>query len=528
MEESRGSGCGPKGYADETEVTVNGKVRRAVKGTTLGELLKKEGLAMPCAGMGRCGKCRVRAEGVLGEPDVVERKKLSPQELAGHVRLACRTVILGPSRVEWEKEAGMEIRLGENASLGKGKPLFHRLGAAVDVGTTTLAAQLYAEEGLLAQAGMENPQRAYGADVISRVERSLAGEGKELKRAVCGGIGELLHELVDRAGVPVGQIDTLVITGNTSMLYLLTGRNPESLSHAPFRADWLAGEWTEGKTLALPCPDAKVYFPPCISAFVGADITCAMLHTGLCSAVKPELLTDIGTNGEIVLNKDGKLFCCSTAAGPAFEGAGLSCGMPGEEGAIFRVECKGNGFECGVIGDGPAKGICGSGVVDAVSCLLQSGRLDETGFLEDRAVLTGGTILTGGTMPPGRVELLQEDIRKIQLAKGAINAGIRTMLHRADLPLKDLSRLLVAGGFGSSMDIKNAIAIGLLPDMARERIVICGNAALNGAADLLLDGSRRKTAEEIARKAVTVELSTDEYFKESYMEGMLFPEEGND
>ena len=498
---------------EATEVTVNGKIFRAEKGTNLGELLRKEGLAMPCAGMGRCGKCRVHAQGELSEPDAVERKKLSEQELAEHIRLACRTVILGPCRVEWEREAGMEVRLGEKASFGKGEPLFDRLGAAVDVGTTTLAAQLYAKEGLLAQAGVENPQKAYGADVISRVERSLAGEGQELKSAVCGGIGELLRELADRAGVLPEQIDTLVITGNTSMLYLLTGRSPECLSHAPFQADWLAGEWIKADALGLPCPNARVYFPPCISAFVGADITCAMLHTGLGDAVEPELLADIGTNGEIVLNKGGELFCCSTAAGPAFEGAGLSCGMPGKDGAIFRVEWNGSSLESSVIGGGEAKGICGSGVVDAVSCLLRSGWMDETGFLEEEAVLAEG------------VELLQEDIRKIQLAKGAIFAGMQTMLHRAALPAREVSRILVAGGFGSSLNIKNAISIGLLPDVEEERVVICGNAALDGAADLLLDGDRRKAAEELARRAVTVELAADEYFKSSYMDGMLFPDE---
>ena len=460
-----------EGAAEETDVTVNGRILRAAKGTTLGELLKKEGLAMPCAGMGRCGKCRVRAEGRLSEPDAVEQQKLSAKELSGNIRLACRTVILGPCQVEWETERDMEIRLGDRASFGGGEPLFDRLGAAVDVGTTTLAAQLYGENGLLAQTGLENPQKAYGADVISRVERSLAGEGE--------------------------------------------GRSPECLSHAPFQADWLAGEWTDGKALGLPCPDARVYFPPCISAFVGADITCAMLHTGLGESAEPELLADIGTNGEIVLNQGRELFCCSTAAGPAFEGAGLSCGMPGKEGAIFRVEWKDGHLESSVIGGGPAKGICGSGVVDAVSCLLQSGWLDETGFLEEDAVLAEG------------VELLQEDIRKIQLAKGAISAGIRTMLHRAGLPVERLAKVLVAGGFGSSLNMKNAISIGLLPDMEKERVVICGNAALNGAADLLLDGSRRNAAEELARRTVTVALAADEYFKNSYMEGMLFSDEEN-
>lgn len=300
------------------QVTLNGEAVPVPKGMVVGDLLKERGLSMPCAGMGRCGKCRVRATGALGEPTAAEREKLSPQELEEHLRLACQTVILGPCQVEWEQAAGMAVQLGGKAALGK-VPLFSQLGVALDFGTTTLAAQLYGRKGLLAQAGCGNPQEPYGADVISRIQRALAGEGEALQKAVCQGISQLVCSLAEQAGVPVEQIDTVVITGNTSMLYLLTGRDPQCLSHAPFQADWLAGDSLPAAALGLPCPEAQVVFPPCVSAFVGADITCAMLQAGLGESPQPELLVDIGTNGEIALSAGGKLLCCSTAAGPAFE-----------------------------------------------------------------------------------------------------------------------------------------------------------------------------------------------------------------
>lgn len=283
------------------QVTLNGEAVPVPKGTVVGDLLKERGLAMPCAGMGRCGKCRVRATGALGEPTAAEREKLSPQELEERLRLACQTVILGPCQVEWEQAAGMAVQLGGKAALGK-EPLFSQLGVALDLGTTTLAAQLYGREGLLAQAGCGNPQEPYGADVISRIQRALAGEGEALQKAVCQGISQLVCSLAEQAGVPVEQIDTVVITGNTSMLYLLTGRDPQCLSHAPFQADWLAGDSLPAATLGLPCPEAQVVFPPCVSAFVGADITCAMLQAGLGESPQPELLVDIGTNGELALS----------------------------------------------------------------------------------------------------------------------------------------------------------------------------------------------------------------------------------
>ena len=295
------------------------------------------------------------------------------------------------------------------------------------------------------------------------------------------------------------------------MLYFFTGRDPSALSHAPFAADWLAGEWLTAEQLGLPGLQARAWLPPCASAFVGADITTAMLSVRTEKPGNDRLLVDIGTNGEIVLWRQEGIFCCSTAAGPAFEGAGLKMGMQGTDGAVAHVRVTENGLAAEVIGDKEPIGICGSGVIDAVSCLLQTEDLDETGYLEhEEAVIAG------------EVRLFQEDIRKVQLAKSAICAGIKTMLHRAGMQPSELQELLVAGGFGSFIHLENAIAIGLLPEVELEKITVTGNAALMGAAMLLLDKEKLPEAERLAAAAQTVDLASDAFFKESYMEGMLF------
>lgn len=449
-----------------------------------------------------------------------ERALLTEQELRDGIRLACRARVEGDCRIQLagkgEAVVQQEIRavLPENGK--QRRPLFGRLGAAVDIGTTTMAACLYEEGGLAAQAGMENPQLRFGADVISRIEKSLAGEGEALAEAVRSGIGELISRMAREAGRDAAQVDALVITGNTAMLYLLTKRSPDCLSHAPFQADWLGDAWLEGRELDLPCGAARVYLPPCIGSFVGADTAAAILATELCEEDKIRLLVDIGTNGEVALWKDGVLRCCSTAAGPAFEGTGLSMGMAGRTGAVAHVRLPqpGGELEAQVIGQTAPEGICGSGVVDAVACLLRSGRLDETGYLEEEEAMIADP-----------VKLTQQDVRMVQLAKSAICAGMKTMLHQAALTETDVGELLVAGGFGSYLDLENAVEVGLLPRVRLERIRVCGNAALAGAVRLLLDEEAVEQIRDIAKKAQVMELATDAFFQDAYIQEMFFGEQ---
>lgn len=489
-------------------------VRSVPEGTLLSEvLLPDHPIEMPCGGQGRCGKCRVTALGALSPLSETEEGFLSPEELSRGVRLACCAQVEGDCTVTLPHSGDSRVRLSGEMGGFTLQPLFSRYGAAMDIGTTTLAARLYGADGtLLAEAGAANPQAPWGADVISRIDAALRGSLEALSTAIRQALGGLLTELAERAGISPGEIDYLVITGNTTMLYLLTQTSPEELSHAPFTASRLFAETLPASALELPCPAARVYLPRCISAFVGADITTALLAGELTRDGETRLLVDIGTNGEVALWSDGRLLCCSTAAGPAFEGAGLSMGMQGKAGAIDHVETRGGTLSAHVIGGGAPAGLCGSGVIDAVACLLELELLDETGFLEEDPALISG-----------EVSLTQKDIRMIQLAKSAIHAGISTLLASASLSPARVTELAIAGGFGSYINVENAGRIGLIPGELVPGVRVLGNAALSGAAMLLLDRSAAARSEALAAGAETVDLSSDPKFMDAYTNGMFFP-----
>lgn len=309
-------------------------------------------------------------------------------------------------------------------------------------------------------------------------------------------------------------IDGLVITGNTAMLYLLDKISPAPLASAPFQVREKFGTFISSRELELPCsPEAKVYLPRCISAFVGADITTALLTADICKENQTAMLADIGTNGEIVLWHKGKLICCSTAVGPAFEGANLSQGMQGTPGAIDHAYITNGQINIHTIEDFPAVGICGSGIVDILACLLDMELLDETGLLCDG---TRSYILTDS------VSVTQEDIRQIQLAKSAVRAGIETLLQQADITPDQLCQLSIAGGFGNYLDLKNAGKIGLLPEALIHTGRVLGNAALAGAAILLGNTKRITESCALADSAETAELSNNPIFVNKYVEYMMF------
>ncbi len=500
-------------FENKVTVKINGKFQTASKGAKLSSLLFTD---MPCGGHGRCGKCKVKAYGGLSELTDAEAAHLTQAELKSGVRLACMTCVEGDAVIEalpFTGVGGKILTSGDAADFPL-EPAFKKYGAAVDIGTTTLAARLYNADGkALAETGMLNPQISFGADVISRIESALKGSDGALANSVSGALDGIIRSLANTAGIPAKEIESIVITGNTAMLYLLTNTSVEPLSHAPFRARRLFGEVVTAQSLKLRSvnPDTKIYLPDCISAFVGADTVCALISTGIYKSENTELLTDIGTNGEIALKYGEKLTVCSTAAGPAFEGVGISMGMRGELGAIDRVKIENGVLKAHVIGDTAPRGLCGSGLIDAVACLLDTGVLDETGYLNgDSAVIA----------PP--VVLKNEDIRAVQLAKSAICAGINTLLKASSLSPESISSLYVAGGFGSCLNMENAGKIGLIPKPLVSKVKVAGNAALSGAAILLLNKSLRKEAAKTAKTATVLELSANPVFANEYMENMLF------
>ncbi len=474
------------------------------------------GVETPCGGHGRCGNCRVTVQGALSQPTPQEESLLGAEALQSGIRLACLTTVEGDCTVTLAADRAVRAIHSDGAMpVFTPEPIFEKYGAAVDIGTTTLAARLYDRAGaLLAQAAAPNPQRVYGADVISRIEKSLAGEREPLARCIRDSIDALLRQMAAQAGIPSEAVDTAVLTGNTTMLYLLTARDVDCLSHAPFIADELFGRYATPQELTLSAaPKARLYLPRCMSAFVGADITSALVASQICTRNESALLADIGTNGELALWHSGRLLCCSTAAGPVFEGATLSQGMQAAPGAIDRVTYENGQISCHTIGDAPAVGICGSGIIDAAAVFCQHEIIDETGAFideEDSYPLTPAVSLT------------QKDIRMVQLAKSAICAGMLTLLETEDLAAQGPARLLIAGGFGSFLDLHSAACIGLYPANLEPRAQAIGNAALVGASMMLLRGKYQAQATSIAELSETVDLSTNPTFMEKYIDCMGF------
>lgn len=466
----------------------------------LQEILIENGILPdhPCGGRGTCGKCKVVLEGSVSAPNEAEKK-------AGH-RLSCQTMILADAQV-WladTQENRIELSGGEIAA--EHICAASGIGAAVDIGTTTLALKLYNLQNgcILGESAAMNPQRSISADVMGRIGAALEGQAQQLQQQIQQAIESLLQQACAQAGICRDAVTFMVVTGNTTMLYLLTGRNPEPLSHAPFEADWLFGEQTQ--LLGIP-----VYYPPCMNAFVGADITCAVAAAGMHQCQQTSLLCDIGTNGEIALWKEGKLYVTSTAAGPAFEGAGISCGCGSIDGAVDKVWVEDGQVKIHTIGEKLAVGVCGSGLIDAIAAFLEIEEIDETGAMEEDELILAE-----------KVALQPQDVRAVQLAKAAIAAGIQTLLAVSGTAEEEITTLYIAGGFGSHLNVASAAAIGLIPESLVSHVKILGNAALTGATAVLLNPGRREELALLAQNTTHVNLGGNPQFNQLYMENMLF------
>ena len=498
-------------------VVVNGKQYAVQENENLKDLLARENLlAVPCGGRGVCGKCKAFVYGAKNPLTNEEKQTLTQTEIDSGIRLTCQVEVADGLEVRTFSENAYRIQGWAEEKSQAQTPMFTRYGVAVDIGTTTLACCLYDREGfLLAQASAPNPQRGFGADVVSRIQEALAGKAEALKTVIVTAINGLIESLAERAKIKKAEIDGLVITGNTTMLYLFTGTFVEPLSHAPFEIKERFGKRYLAKELGLTAlaKDATVYLPPCAGAFLGADIVTAVLSSGMCENENTAVLADVGTNGEIALWQNKRLYMCATAAGPAFEGVGISAGMAGQMGAIERVYLHDGAIAVKVIGNVKAKGICGSGVIDAVATLLKKGDIDETGFMEEDCIY----------LTP-EVSFTREDVRAVQLAKGAIHAGIRTLLRSVHTDVETVEVLYLAGGFGSYLDIEKAGEIGLLPKSLTKKTQSIGNAALGGAVRLLLNTQEWERCSTYANDSTVVILSGNPVFTEEYMERMLFEE----
>ncbi len=466
----------------------------------LGELLEKAGAspARPCGGRGQCGKCTVTVMGSLSAP--------TESELRARSRLACQTVLLGDAQVYLpQRSVWRQIELGSDRPHAAEKPMPGAYGAAIDIGTTTVALKLFdLHTGrCIGTGGMPNPQGCVAADVMGRIGAAMAGRLDAMQEQITAALNALLICACAESGTDPQDVESLSITGNTTMLYLLTGRDTRCLSCAPFEADTLF----DTETVLL---GRRAYLPPCMNAFVGADISCAVLASGMCRSQATALLCDVGTNGEIALWHGGTLYVTSTAAGPAFEGAGISCGCGSVDGAIDRVWDEDGALAIHTIGGAQPVGLCGSGLIDAVAVFLEREDISPTGAADGPLCLCEG------------VSLQPADIRAVQLAKAAIAAGIEVLMQRAGVSAEDIDLFAIAGGFGSHLNLQSAAAIGLFPPALAARAKVIGNAALDGAAMLLVNTDAVDEIRSIAARARPIPLSGDPAFNDAYIEHMLF------
>lgn len=473
------------------------------RGAALLDALVRHGCETPCGGFGICGGCRVRVVAGALPITAADRQMLTPAELAEGWRLGCAARAEGDVALAIGG-AALAV-LGDAAAVGGGRR--QGLGVAVDLGTTTLAAQSVdlATGAPLGSVSALNAQTAFGADVMSRVRAALLDARPT--QAIRAQIGQMVGQLV---GGRERELADVAIVGNTVMHHLFAGLSVRPLASVPFRSPTLGEQRFVPSELGWYgfADQPLVRVLPCLGGFVGADILAGIVAVGLGEQDGLQALIDLGTNGEIVLGNRDRILVASTAAGTAFEAGSIAMGMRAVAGAISRVTVGASGrFECAVIGGGEARGLCGSGIVGAVAAGLEIG-----------AIRPNGRLAGGKTLPvAGVVHLTQADVRELQLAKAAIAAGLRILLKHWGARVGDVERLSLAGAFGNYVDPLSAARIGLL-EVAADRVVPAGNTALRGAKMLLGCDDY-----PVLGLVSHVSLAADPEFEETFVACMKFP-----
>ncbi|MFW6334738.1 MAG: ASKHA domain-containing protein [Desulfosalsimonas sp.] len=558
---------------------------------TVRDALYRAGIELdtPCNGEGICGKCQIRVENPEGVAET-PHKEISRQQAEQGVRLACQLVvekdititllsdfkkddhrilegdrdpaffetgIQAPRKHLSEDESArrnvpaVSVNCSENGctmiyegqeagKLDSWNPAATPKGLAIDLGTTTLVVSLIdlATGSELATTSSLNPQIRFGHDVIRRIQKGSTPEGlQEISGCVREGLNELIEQACDDSGANSDQILDIVIGGNTTMLQLAAAVNPEPLGRVPFEVDLESGRTHPASRFGLNVnKSARVYVPPVVHAYLGADISAGLLVSGrFFSSSGTMLFVDVGTNGEMGLSADGTYLMTSTAAGPAFEGMGITAGMRARIGAVEAVETDGKSWiKIRTIGDAPPEGICGSGIIDLTAALFRLGVIDTTGRMKgpeeasDLPDSAAGAIEEIDGMPAFRlgenVYFTQEDVRQVQLAKSAIRAAIEILLREAGVAEHGLDRIVLAGGFGYSLRAESLETIGLLPPATADKVYFAGNTSRIGCVRMLRNIGYRRFLEEKMKSVRHVAIESRPEFMESYVAAMEFPE----
>lgn len=457
------------------KVIIDGKAFCAADGQKLSTLLRGTEFSVPhpCGGRGACKKCTVV---VNGKPELACQYEIH-SDITVHI----------PAHTEILSETGA-VETGE---------MTENMCFTLDVGTTTLALALVSlDRGEIVKVLIRtNPQTAFGADVMSRIDYCGKNGVEKLQNVVAKRVSEMIADF----GLPI--IDMMYVSGNATMLHLLFGVDPSSMGKAPYTPAFLESKCIQAEVLGITGVKEIVSLPS-ISAFVGADLVAGLNYVGMPQKGKYNLHIDLGTNAEIVLYSQNKAVCTAAAAGPCFEGANIRCGMGAEDGAIWAYE-KG---EIKTIGNVPAKGICGTGLIDIMASLLENESIEESGYMEEDFHLTE------------EVYLCQADVRQFQVAKSAVCSAVLTLMEKMGVGFDDLEEVYLSGGFSGKINIQNAVKVGLLPAELMEKCIAVKNSSLLGTAKF----AYKKNDLSAYLDAEYVDLSADPHFSDRFVDNMLF------
>ena len=497
------------------------RIENTAEGTSILQALQARGeyIPAPCGGNGTCGKCRVRFVQDPPAPSQADRKVLTEAEIADGVRLACRTAAVQGAVIEIEAgdEKQMDVASGFTLDVASGRVPVQRdivdgekdteeggtIAAAVDIGTTTIAMSAVdiGSGRILGTSTGINHQRSWGADVISRMEASNQGKGALLQKSIRADLDLLREEL------GLAQDARMVISGNSTMEHLLQGLSCETLGVAPYTPVDISLHEYENMTIL-----------PGISTFVGADIVSGIVACGIDQSEEICILVDLGTNGEMAIGNRNRIISASTAAGPAFEGGNISCGVAGIPGAVSSVEITDGEARVETIGGLPPVGLCGTGVLETVYELLKEELVDEAGLLDDEYFDDGFPVAEG-------IVFTNKDVREVQLAKSAVRAGLEVLLEEYGADYDQIGKLYIAGGFGQKINLEKAVGIGLLPEELLDRMVPVGNSSLAGAVMAACDPSVLERMRAVGKNAEETALAENPLFSDLYMDNMFFPEQ---
>ncbi len=523
----------------------------------------------PCNGQGICGKCRIRVENPADVPQTAHRGISETEAREKGIRLACRLIPPGDITVhlpddfsvdarilEGEHLAGIELKpavvvvskkdaywmqyAGEDSEviLQKWDAQFSAKGLAVDVGTTTLVVTLFClvTGKELSTASSINPQTKFGHDVLSRIQKGSTEEGlAEVADVVRKEFNRLIQAACKKSNAVVDEILDVVIGGNTTMLTLAAAINPKPLGRLPFTVDIKGGVSYAAQDFGLDInPAGRVYVPPIVHAFIGSDITAGVLACGCLEKKKPSLFVDVGTNGEMGINNDGRFIVASTAAGPAFEGMGVSSGIRAVPGAVEAAYFDGETIDIKTIDAQPARGICGSGIIDLASSLLKAAVVDPSGRIKTPEQKEGLQVSVAECLqliddqPAFRVAegvfFTQADIRQVQLAKGAIRTGIDMLMSEANVTPEDLEDITLAGAFGYHLRPDSLATIGLIPAKLARKVRFAGNTSKTGCAMMLINASLREYLVKQVQRVEHLPLAEQLSFQDLFIENLNFPD----